>query len=312
MSRTTAAATTRESAGKRVLPMWAAYGMLTMAALFWGGSAVVGRAAAGHVPPFALTFWRWAFAFAVFIPLGAGTLWRQRDAARRNWKALVALSFLGMGGFSVPYFYGLIYTQATNAAILNALSPMLILVISAITLGTSITARQLVGVVLGIGGAAAIVFRGKLAELLGLTINIGDALILVSMTFWAFYTVALRRASVGLDQSAFMLCLTGLALPMIAPFYALELAHGQTFVINAFDIGIILYAGVCSSVLAYICWNLGVVRVGPARAAFAQYLVPVFGALLAVALLGERLQWFHLAGIAAIFTGIAISSRSRV
>ncbi len=297
-------------AGK-VLPVWAAYGMLTMAALFWGGSAVVGRAAAGHVPPFALTFWRWAFAFAVFVPLGGAALWRQRQAARRNWKALVALSFLGMGGFSVPYFYGLVYTQAANAAILNALSPMLILVISALTLGTSITLRQLAGVVLGIGGAGMIVFRGELAELLGLSVNIGDALILVSIAFWAVYTVALRKASVGLDQGAFMLCLTGLAVPMIAPFYALELANGHGFALTAFNLGLILYAGVCSSVLAYICWNLGVVRVGPAKAGFAQYLVPVFGALLAVAILGERLQWFHLAGIVAIFAGIAISSRAR-
>ncbi len=307
----TAAVTGRDAAGRKLLPMWAAYAMLTLAALFWGGSAVVGRAAAGHVPPFALTFWRWAFAFAVFVPLGGAALWRQREAARRNWKALVALSFLGMGGFSVPYFYGLIYTQAANAAILNALSPMLILVISAVALGTPIQARQLVGVVLGVGGAALIVFRGELAELLGLTINLGDGLILVSMTFWAVYTVALRKASVGLDQGAFMLCLTGLALPMIAPFYALEIANGHGFALDAFNIGIILYAGVCSSVLAYICWNLGVMRAGPAKAAFAQYLVPVFGALLAVAILGENLRWFHLAGIVAIFAGIAISSRGK-
>jgi drug/metabolite transporter (DMT)-like permease len=312
VSRASAAAAGRDDAGKPLLPVWAAYAMLTLAALFWGGSAVVGRAAAGHVPPFALTFWRWAFAFVVFIPLGGGALWRQREAARRNWKALVALSFLGMGGFSVPYFYGLIYTQAANAAILNALSPMLILIISAFTLGTSIAARQLVGVVLGIGGAGLIVFRGELAELLGLSVNVGDALILVSMVFWAFYTVALRKASVGLDQGAFMLCLTGLAVPMIAPFYAIELASGQGFDLNLFNVGIILYAGVCSSVLAYICWNLGVVRVGPAKAGFAQYLVPVFGALLAVAILGESLRWFHLAGIVAIFAGIAISSRGKV
>ncbi len=310
MSRTSTAAA-GATAGGKALPVWVAYAMLTMAALFWGGSAVIGRAAAGHVPPFALTFWRWTFAFAVFVPLGGGALWRQREAARRNWKALVALSFLGMGGFSVPYFYGLIYTQAANAAILNALSPMLILIISAVALGTPVGLRQIAGVVLGVGGAAMIVFRGELSEFLGLDINIGDGLILVSMIFWAFYTVALRKASVGLDQSAFMLCLTGLAVPMIAPFYAIEIANGHVFALDAYNIGIILYAGICASVLAYLCWNMGVVRVGPHRAVFAQYLVPVFGALLAVALLGERLQWFHLAGIAAIFAGIAISSRGR-
>ena len=52
------------------LPVWLALTLLTLTALFWGGGTVAARAAAGDIPLFSLTFWRWTIAFVLFIPLG--------------------------------------------------------------------------------------------------------------------------------------------------------------------------------------------------------------------------------------------------
>jgi drug/metabolite transporter (DMT)-like permease len=288
---------------------WTAAILLTCAVLFWSGTAVIGRSAAGHVPPFALSFWRWLMAFCIFLPLGGRALWLQRRTAVREWKWLVALSFLGMGGFAVPYFTGLQFTQAVNAAVLNALGPVMILVIAAVTIGTRINAVQLLGVALGLGGTAMIVFRGDLDALLSLGINVGDAFLLLAVFFWSGYTVAFRRAPVELDQWALMLVLSGLSVPMLAPFYAMEWSARGGFDLDWHNLGVIFYSGFCSSVLAYLCWNKGVAILGAARAGVSQYLMPVFGALLAWAILGEEIGWFHYAGIVLIFAGIALSGR---
>jgi drug/metabolite transporter (DMT)-like permease len=289
--------------------LWTAALLLTCAVLLWSGTAVIGRSAAGHVPPFAVSFWRWLMAFCIFLPLGGARLWQARSIVKREWKWMVALSFFGMGGFAVPYFWGLQYTQAVNAAVLNALGPVMILVIAAVTMGARVNVMQLAGILLGVGGSLLIVFRGDFGALSGLGVNVGDLLLMLAVFFWSCYTVALKRAPLELDQFALMAVLSGLTLPMLAPFYGLEYLERGGFDLTGRNIGIIFYAGICSSVIAYLCWNRGVTLMGAARAGAAQYLMPVFGALLAYLILGEAIEWFHWAGMVVIFGGIALSSR---
>jgi drug/metabolite transporter (DMT)-like permease len=282
--------------------------MLTLSAAFWAGSAVTGRMAAGLIPPIALSFWRWVLAFLMFVVLAGPSLWRERRAVLSAWRPLLVLSLTGVAGFSILFFEGLQYSTAINASLFDALGPMLTLVLAAIVLRAPATAREMVGVVLGIAGAVLIIFRGRLDALLALQVNIGDVFLIAAMVVWAGYTVALRRFPLALDPLVVMAVLCGAGIPIILPFYLLELARGETFEITTETAGIIVYAGIFASALAYLCWNRGVAVVGPAKAALAQYLVPVFGVVLAMMALGEALEWFHLAGMVLIFGGIGMAT----
>ena len=86
-------------------------------------------------------------------------------------------------------------------------------------------------------------------------------------------------------------------------------ASGRRIVPSIGSVGAIAYVALFPSVLAYACFNRGVELIGPA--ATAQYLniMPVFGAGLAMLFLGERLQLFHLGGVALIAGGILLSNR---
>src|SRR5206468_10715228 len=44
------------------------YLLLSLTALFWAGNAIVGRFAAGHIPPVTLSFLRWSGAFLIILP----------------------------------------------------------------------------------------------------------------------------------------------------------------------------------------------------------------------------------------------------
>ena len=61
-----------------------AYVMLGLTALFWGGTTVAARAAAGDIPPLTLTFWRWAVALVLFLPFGWRPWWRNRARYARH------------------------------------------------------------------------------------------------------------------------------------------------------------------------------------------------------------------------------------
>ena len=68
------------------------------------------------------------------------------------------------------------------------------------------------------------------------------------------------------------------------------------------------YVGLVASVLAYVAWNRGVARVGPARAAPFMYLMLLFTPVLSIVFLGERLQFYHFAGAALILSGIYLAT----
>lgn len=290
---------------------WLAYGVLVLCTLFWAGSAIAGRAAAGNVPPLTMSFWRWFGAFLVLLPFGWAALRHDWPIVRRHWPIMALFGFLGVVGFTVPYYVGLQYTVALNATLLNATGPTMILVCSLVMVGTPVTARQSAGIALAGLGMVVIIARGSLEVLAGLELNAGDFLVLLSHLCWSLYTVMLRWSPKGLHPQAFLLAAIGAAVLMMAPLYAWELAHGVTFEPTPSNLGLIVYAAVLPSAVAYLLWGKAVAVVGANTAGAFQYLIPVFGVAGAVSLLGETFHLFHLAGIAAIFAGVYLATPKR-
>lgn len=292
-------------------PLWLAYVLLVLTALFWAGTTIVGRAATGEIPPFSLTFWRWLVAFVVFIPFGFRPFWAQRAIYRRYWRRMVGFSFFGVVGFTIPFFLGLQHTTAINGSLLQAAGPVIIVLTSMIVLRIGLGGSEIIGTILAIIGSILIVLHGDIAELSNLEFGLGDLLIVLSMLSWAIYTVFLRWKPALLDPVGFIFVLSGLSVPMFLPFYFWELAQGQTFALSLNNIGLILYASVFASVIAYLAWNKSVEAVGPNVAGFSHYLIPVFGTIMSVIILGEVIETYHVIAIVMIFTGLYLTTRNR-
>jgi drug/metabolite transporter (DMT)-like permease len=95
----------------------------------------------------------------------------------------------------------------------------------------------------------------------------------------------------------------------LLPPMVLELAGGRTFVFDAESAATFAYICIFPSLLGYLFLNRGIELVGANRAAPFIHLVPVFGSVLAIVLLGERFELFHAAGYALVFSGITIATR---
>jgi drug/metabolite transporter (DMT)-like permease len=98
---------------------------------------------------------------------------------------------------------------------------------------------------------------------------------------------------------------------MLLPFYLWELLQGQTFSPSAVNMGLILYSAVFASVIAYLFWNRSVEVVGPNVAGFSHYLIPVFGTIMSVIILGEVIETYHMIAMVLIFTGLYLTTRNR-
>jgi drug/metabolite transporter (DMT)-like permease len=130
------------------------------------------------------------------------------------------------------------------------------------------------------------------------------------MAMWSLYTVLLRRRPLGLDRLSFLFVLAIVGVVIMFPLWLGESLLIRSPVWSARSFAALIGVAIFSSVLAYVFWNRGVELLGPAVAGLFVNLMPVFGALLAWLFLGERLEPYHLAGMALILTGIAVTSRA--
>lgn len=283
------------------------YILLALATLFWSGNFVLGRAVSARIPPVGMAFWRWAVAFAVLLPLSYPRLKEHWPQLRGSWKILVPLGILGVGSFNTLVYVGLHETTATNAVLLNSACPAFIAAITFLVRGQRATRRQAAGILVSLFGVAAIVTRGAPRALLSLSFNPGDLWVLTAVLCWAVYTVLLGRRPEGIHPMALLTALVGIGVAWLAPLYAVEILRGGRLTPDAVTFGSLAYLALFPSLASYVFWNQAVEEVGPTRAGAFLHLMPAFGSLLAVLLLGESFRLYHLAGIGLILAGVTLA-----
>jgi drug/metabolite transporter (DMT)-like permease len=285
--------------------------LLALAALFWGGHWVVARAVYTESTPFALSFWRWLTAAVVLAPFAWKPFVADFDKVRANWKTIALLSLCGTGLYNGIGYIGIQYTTATNALLIQSVTPAMIPVLAFFLLHERIGPAAIIGVAISFAGVIAIACRLDLDALLGLELNRGDLWLLVNVSLWAIYTVCLRWKPQGLHPFTFLFAIMVAGVVQLVPFYLFELATGGGVTVNAQSVLGILYLGIFPATLNYLLWNRAVAEIGAARSGPYLYLVPVFGTAMAYVFLGERLHLYHFVGVVLIFAGIGLASRDK-
>jgi len=284
-----------------------AFVLLGLVMLLWAGNSIVGRAVRDDVGPFVLSFIRWAGASLVLLPFALGPMRRDWAVLKRHWAIVGVLGLTGVAAFNGLMYSGLHYTTATNGLLLQAAIPPAVLGADRLLFGVRASAAQLLGIVASMLGVAVIVFQGEPNHVLGFRFGLGDALVLVAVVDWALYTVLLRKRP-AVSPLSFLLATFLVGVAAIAPLALWEGLTGPPVRWSAGLGGAFLYVALLPSLVSYLIYNHAAEVVGPARAGQAITLLPLFGALLSAALLGEKLHAYHFAGMALVLVGIVVSA----
>ncbi len=294
--------------------------LLTLPPLMWAGNAVVGRLAAGHVPPLALNALRWSLALVLLLPLGwaaVGTPAARREVLAR-WRPLALLGLLGVGCYNALQYMALTTSSAMNVTLIASSLPVWMLAIGALFYREHPTRRSMVGAALSLAGVAVVLARGDAMQLAQVRLVPGDLLMLVAIVAWAFYSWLLARPSPVLsgkarpdwDWAAFLLVQTIFGVAWAGAFAIGEAVIAPAPIVWSLWVVLALaYVAIGPSLIAYRCWGLGVVSAGPAMAAFFGNLTPLFAAILSAAVLGEAPHLYHGLAFALIVAGILVSMR---
>lgn len=288
--------------------------ILTLTSAFWGGNVVAGKLAVGHIDPYTLTVLRWVGALAVVLPFALPALRRDRAQLKRHLPLLLFYGAIGYCTFNMLMYIAAHYTSAVNASIEQVAINIFVMLGNFALFRVRVRVLQLLGVVLTVIGVALTATHGDLAQIMQLNINAGDALVVLASLAYAAYSLTLRfRPQVGWLSFLVATC-SGALLAAIV--YQMTLGGGAAPLFA--DIAgiswqgwlIVLYVLTFPSVLAQMLYVRGVELIGANRASLFINLIPVFGTLGSVLIIGERLEGFHLVAGVLIVLGICLAEWS--
>jgi drug/metabolite transporter (DMT)-like permease len=186
---------------------------------------------------------------------------------------------------------------------------MVILIANFLLFRLRATWAQIAGFVISIAGVALTASHGDPSRLLALDLNFGDVLMLLAVVAYAGYTVALRFKP-DIHWQSLMIAMTAGAFITSLPFAAAELATGAAILPDARGWSVIVYTTIFPSILAQIFYVRGVELIGANRAGLFVNLVPVFGTLMSVLLLGEDFYLYHAVALVLVLGGIWLAETS--
>jgi drug/metabolite transporter (DMT)-like permease len=281
--------------------------LLLVANVVYATAAVVSRIALDGMPPALLGFARLGIAALVLAPL----VRRERVPAGEGWR----LAGMGVIGFTMAFAlmnWGIVYSSATNAALLIIVEPLTMLLLGPAVLGERLTRREALGAALAVVGALIVVADG----IPGVTRSLlprwrGDVMLALSGVAYAVYSLLARPLLTPANAVAVTRRSIVWGALAMAPLVAVEWMAGARPVASLPALLGTVYLAVVITALGYVAWNWALARVEAARAAAFLTIQPVVGALLGAAVLGDPVSVYTGVGGLLIVAGLWLSAAAR-
>ena len=251
--------------------------LIVLATVFWGLNFPLGHRVVAEIGPLEAATLRFALAALVLTALAGAS--RQSIPLIRHGVILGLLAFVGVAGFNLLFFVAMQKTSAVNGALIMGTNPLVVAVLAAWTLGERPSVRHMIALPIAFAGVAVVVLGN------GATIALsdGDLLMIGANLAWALYNVLARRhmpsgSQVGNTAAIMIYSAVGTGIVAAMTGIPMDVPH--------LDVGIDLAVmSLGGTVMAYLCYNHGIAKLGSAKAALFMNLVPVW-AMAASSLMG--------------------------
>ncbi|MHA1247534.1 MAG: DMT family transporter [Candidatus Thorarchaeota archaeon] len=286
------------------------YLLLVAAMLFWGGSWVSAKVVVSLAPPMTVGFMRFAVATALFlVALSISGSSLRKLMSRSNFRLFLLTGMTGIFGYGVFFLIGLQFTTAAQGSIIAGFNPAMISFFAYLIHREHLHSRwqysgfllSFAGVVFVVGVQALLDFRSDYL--------LGNVIILCAMVMWGLYSSIGKEAMKTLSPmesttgAVFVgMILFGLAALFEEP-WSLPVLSDPVFWAN------ILFLGVFVTFLGYLFYFRSISYLGATRTGGFINLVPVFGTVLSVVLLGEPIYWTFIVGLVLVVSGITLVNR---
>ncbi|MCO1334776.1 DMT family transporter [Microbulbifer sp. OS29] len=282
--------------------LWWVHSLMVLTTFFVASSFTVGKLIADSLPANIMMLIRFLMAAGLFAPF----IFFKHGSQLPTLKKLTAYALLSIPlvTFFWCMFEALKHTSAINTGALFTTVPAMTAIFALIINGERSSNRKIVGLFLGILGAAWIIFRGNITAAIALDLNQGDWIFLFGAVLLSLYNPLVKRVHSGepTEVMTFWVIVFGAIWLLLLSLPSLKEIHWQSIPFEIY--GGLLYLALFTTLLSFFLLQLGTVKIGPTKVAAYGFLSPVFVLLITLLLGMTKFSISLLPGIILVFSAI--------
>ena len=256
-----------------------------------------------------LAFYRWLLASLLLFPFAVRKLKEETSLVFRHFPYLFWVALTGISLFNTFLYVAAHFTSAINLALIGTTSsPVFAIILAAIFLKEKISLLRIAGLLLCISGILMLLTEGSFTKLLGFQFSEGDAWVLLAALFFAIYNTLVKKKPSSLSAVTFLFSSFVIGTIILLPFFLYERSLNNPVEWNPNLYMIIFYLGAGASLVAFLCWNVAIGKLGSARTALFGNLIPIFSIIEAVIFLDERFTLIHFVCGMLIVAGLLMAN----
>ena len=257
--------------------------------------------------PASIMILRFVLAYLLMLPFVRGKWFC------KSLKDELLMVLLGISGGSLYFLLentALVYTQASNVAIIIAATPLLtMLTVNLLDRGKGASKRLYGYSLMSLAGVALVILNGNFV----LKLNpIGDLLTFGAVVTWVIYSIIIAKVQDRYSSWMITRKIFFYGVITLLPYFLFE-PWGVTLEMLSRPMvwGNIAYLGVLASLGCYVAWNIVIKRLGAVDATNYLYINPIIAMITANLLLGERITPLAIAGTGLILVGVYLAERKK-
>jgi drug/metabolite transporter (DMT)-like permease len=283
--------------------------LAVLATLIWSGNFVIARGVNQQIPPVSLAFYRWSLATLLIAPLAIKKFKEEKQIVLTNWKYIFWVALTGITLFNTFVYVAGHYTSAINMALIGTTSsPIFATIMAVVFLKERMNTFRIIGILLCVAGIVLLLSKGSWENLASFRFSVGDLWVLAGAFAFAVYNILVRKKPDGISAINFLFVIFLLGTILLFPAYLTELNITGPVQWNGNLYGSIIYLGLGTSVISFLCWNAALQKLGTGTTVLFGNLIPIFSTLEAVWLLGEQINSIHLISGLLVIGGLIIAN----
>lgn len=260
-----------------------------------------------YVKPFGFIFLRLFGATLLFW--GISFFGPKEKLERRDWGRLFVCAFFGMGINMLSFFKGLDLSTPINSAVLITITPILVVILSALFIKEKITVQRGIGVFLGLIGALALILFGAEIRQDATNIPLGNLLFIVNATSYGLYLILVKKLLEKYHPFTLMKWMFGIGLIITLPITYSEFSEIQWVQLPVEAIGAIAFVIIGTTFLTYLFNVFALTQLKASTVGVFMYLQPLIGIIFAIVTGKDHLTIIKLLAIVLVLIGVYLVSK---
>jgi len=279
---------------------------MLMAVLFWAINFPFLKIVLREFSPLAFNGIRMTFASAVLVCFLLLTK-QGLGVPKKDIGKFIVLGIIGNTIYQMLFIHGLNLTTASSTAIIMAMTPASVALLSSLLKHEKIHWVAWLGIVLSFVGFYLVITEQPGTFIFSWQNLKGDMMIFFGNIVWAVYTVfskpILGRIS-PLKWSSLTLAVgTVFYLPFCVPAFIRQ-DFGQ---ISFKAWSILIYSGLFALAFSYVAWYASVKRIGNSKTAIYGNVTPIMTVIFAYIFIAERISFWQAIGALIILFGVYLT-----